>query len=57
MVNGFEIKPRAFWQGQAAGLSLETSSSKTNEVVNSKLNVVALVVTSGQAMSQLTDRH
>ena len=28
-----------------------------NEVVNGKLNVVALVVTSGQAMSQLTDRH
>ena len=28
-----------------------------NEAVNSKLNVVTLVVTSGQAMSQLTDRH
>ena len=28
-----------------------------HEVVNSKLNIVALVVTSGQAMNQLTDRH
>ena len=26
----FEILPRAFWSGHAAGLSLETSSSRSN---------------------------